>query len=99
MESVSRAQWTGSRGEGKELIVLGSKRLTSYDPSTGEEIWWAGGFPTETVTVPVVGDGLLFASDAALGGRGDDEWDATKTWKFTVEEFDRDRDNQIRRGE
>ena len=28
-----------------ELVVLGSLRLTSYNPSTGEEIWWAGGFP------------------------------------------------------
>lgn len=82
-----------------ELVVLGSKRLTAYDPSTGEEIWWAGGFPPETVTVPVAGDGLVFASAAALGGRGDDEWDAAGTWKFTVEEFDRNHDNQIQRDE
>jgi outer membrane protein assembly factor BamB len=83
----------------EELVVLGSKRLTSYDPSTGEEIWWAGGFPLETVGVPVAGDGLLFASAAALGGRGDNELDAVSTWKTTVEEFDRNHDNQIQRDE
>ena len=83
----------------EELIVLGSQRLTSYDPSTGEERWWAGGFPPETVSVPVVGDGLLFASAAALGGRGDNKLDAAATWKTTVEEFDRNRDNQIQRDE
>ena len=43
--------------------------------------------------------GLLFASAAALGGRGDDKWDAAATWKMTVAEFDRNHDNQIQRGE
>lgn len=86
-------------GEVEELVVLGSKRLTSYDPSTGAEIWWAGGFPDETVGVPVAGDGLLFASAAALGGRGDDKLDAAATWKTTLTEFDRNHDNQIQRDE
>ncbi|MHC4202755.1 MAG: outer membrane protein assembly factor BamB family protein, partial [Planctomycetota bacterium] len=46
-------------GDTDELIVLGFKRLTSYDPSTGAEIWWAGGFSAETIGVPVAGEGLL----------------------------------------
>lgn len=83
----------------EELIALGSKRLTSYDPSTGEERWWAGGFPQETVTVPVFGEGLLFASGAALGGRGDEKLDAVGGWKITIEKFDRNHDNQIQRDE
>ncbi|NQT01029.1 MAG: PQQ-binding-like beta-propeller repeat protein [Planctomycetes bacterium] len=83
----------------EELVVLGSRRLTSYDPSTGEEIWWAGGFPQETVSIPVTGDGLLFAGAAALGGRGDDKLDAAGSWKITVGEFDRNHDNQIQRDE
>lgn len=86
-------------GNVEELIVLGFKRLTSYNPSTGEEIWWAGGFSTETVGVPVTGDGLLFAGAAALGGRGDEKFDAASTWKMTIEEFDRNHDNQIHRDE
>jgi outer membrane protein assembly factor BamB len=86
-------------GEVEELVVLGSKRLTSYDPSTGAEIWWAGGFPDETVGIPATGDGLLFASAAALGGRGDDTLDAAATWKMTVEQFDRNHDNQVQRDE
>lgn len=85
--------------ERDELIVLGSKRLTAYDPATGRELWWAGGFPDETVGVPVAGDGLLFASGAALGGRGDDHLDAAATWKTTVDEFDRNHDRQIQRAE
>jgi len=79
----------------EELVVLGSRRLTSYDPATGRELWWAGGFSQETVGVPVAGEGLLFAGAAALGGRGDDQIDAARTWRMTVEQFDRNGDNQI----
>jgi outer membrane protein assembly factor BamB len=101
--SLFKAGWSTPmifrHGGAEELVVLGSKRLTSYDPSTGDEIWWAGEFPDETVGVPVAGDGLLFASAAALGGRGDDRLDAAGTWTITVEEFDRNHDNQIQRDE
>ena len=101
--SLFKAGWSTPmiwrHDDAEELVVLGSKRLTSYDPSTGDEIWWAGGFSNETVTIPVAGDGLLFAGAAALGGRGDDKWDAAGTWKTTVDEFDRNHDNQIQRDE
>jgi len=101
--SLFKAGWSTPmiwrHGDVEELVVLGSKRLTSYALSTGEEIWWAGGFPEETVGVPVTGNGLLFASAAALGGRGDDRLDAVTTWKMTVGEFDRNHDNQIQRDE
>lgn len=101
--SLFKAGWSTPmiwrHGDAEELVVLGSKRLTSYDPSTGEEIWWAGGFPQETVGIPVAGDGLLFAGAAALGGRGDDKLDAAGTWKLTVDEFDKNRDNKIQRDE
>ena len=82
-----------------ELIVLGYKKLASYDPATGEEIWWAGGFSTETIGVPVAGEGFLFVSDAAAGGRGETEWDAEASWKTTLEDFDKNRDNKIQREE
>ncbi len=101
--SLFRAGWSTPmiwrHGQAEELVVLGSKRLTSYDPSTGAEIWWAGGFPDETLGIPIAGDGLLFAGAAALGGRGDDDLNAAGTWKITVEQFDRNHDNQIQRDE
>jgi outer membrane protein assembly factor BamB len=101
--SLFKAGWSTPmifrHGDTEELVVLGSKRLTSYDPSTGAEIWWAGGFSNETVGVPVTGDGLLFAGAAALGGRGDDKLDAARTWKITIDEFDKNHDNQIQRDE
>lgn len=83
----------------EELIVLGSKRLTAYRPDTGEEIWWASGFPDETVCVPVAGGGLLFAGGAALGGRGDDVIDAGTMWRQTLADYDANRDGRIQREE
>jgi outer membrane protein assembly factor BamB len=101
--SLFRSGWATPmiwrHGDAEELIVLGYKRLTSYKPSTGEEIWWAGGFSRETVGTPVTGEGLLFASAAALGGRGDPKWDAARTWKMTTEQFDQNHDNRIQRDE
>lgn len=101
--SLFKAAWSTPtiwrHSDAEELVVLGSKRLTSYNPSTGEEIWWAGGFSDETVGIPITGAGLVFAGAAALGGRGDDKLDVAGTWKMTVEEFDRNHDNQIQRDE
>jgi outer membrane protein assembly factor BamB len=101
--SLFRAGWSTPmvwrHGDTEELVVLGFRRLTSYNPSTGEEIWWAGGFSPETVGVPVSGEGLLFVSDAAMAGRGEEKWDADLTWKITVERFDQNHDNQIQRSE
>ncbi|HSZ56976.1 MAG TPA: PQQ-binding-like beta-propeller repeat protein [Tepidisphaeraceae bacterium] len=82
-----------------ELVVLGSRRLTSYDPTNGNEIWWAGGFSRETVGMPVAGGGLLFAGAAALGGRGDDDIDAARTWEMTLEQFDKNHDGKIEKEE
>ncbi|MBN1125013.1 MAG: PQQ-binding-like beta-propeller repeat protein [Sedimentisphaerales bacterium] len=85
--------------DGEELVVMGARRLTSYDAKTGEELWWAGSFSVETVSIPVSGEGLLFANTSALGGRGNEETNAELTWKITVEEFDKNHDNIIERDE
>jgi outer membrane protein assembly factor BamB len=88
-----------SHAPNDELVVLGSRRLTAYKPTNGEEIWWAGGFSTETIGIPVAGEGMLFVSDAARGGRGEVKWDADLTWKMTLEGFDRNKDGAIQRAE
>ena len=101
--SLFRSGWSTPmiwrHGDTEELIVLGSQRLTSYNPSTGEEMWWAGGFSLETVNIPITAEGLLFANAASLGGRGDEKWDAARMWKITRDEFDKNKDNQIQSDE
>jgi outer membrane protein assembly factor BamB len=58
-----------------DLVALGISRLMAYDPQTGAPRWWVDGFTQETVNSPVAGDGMLFASSAALGGRGNEKSD------------------------
>jgi outer membrane protein assembly factor BamB len=63
-----------------QLIVSGAKRVVSYDPKSGRELWTCEG-PSNTMTAtPVLGDGRVFASggDPQTGvrciradGRGD----------------------------
>lgn len=86
-------------GQAEEIVVLGSRRLTSYNAADGMELWWAGGFCRETVGIPVSGEGLLFANASAMAGRGDEKWDTRKSWKIIIQRFDRNKDNQIQRSE
>jgi outer membrane protein assembly factor BamB len=76
-----------------DIIALGGSRLMAYDPQTGVPRWWVEGFPQETVNSPVIGGGLLFASSAALGGRGNDKIDPN-TWKELLK-MDRNGDGKL----
>lgn len=77
----------------EQLVVLSALRLTSYDPRDGRELWSLDGFPQETVSVPVVGNGLVFAGAAALGGRGNEQYDAMG-WQQLLA-FDRNADQRV----
>lgn len=69
-----------SRPDGDELIVNSSHRVESYDPASGELLWFAGGRVTLAIGMPVYADGVLYASRGyssgpysaiRVGGRGD----------------------------
>lgn len=46
----------------KQLVMSGSKSVTSYDPDTGKPIWWMAG-PTEQMVASLVyTDGVLFVT-------------------------------------
>jgi outer membrane protein assembly factor BamB len=76
-----------------DLVALGISRLMAYDPQTGAPRWWVDGFPQETVNSPVVGDGMLFASSAALGGRGNEKTDPN-AWRDLLK-MDRNGDGKL----
>ena len=87
-----------NHGAGEELVVLGSGRLTAYEPASGAEKWFTTGFSRETIAQPVSGGGLLFASAAMLGGVADDQPDPEPFWKAMLH-FDADKDGRIARSE
>lgn len=83
---------------GEELVVLGSGRLTAYDPANGAEKWFTTGFSRETIAQPVSCGGMVFASAAMLGGVADDQPDPEPFWKAMLH-FDADKDGRIARSE
>ncbi len=85
-------------GDGEDLVVLGSGRVSGYDPRTGAEKWFVNGFSRETIAVPVSGRGHLYASAAMLGGVSDEQPDPQPFWD-AVMQFDRNRDGKLERGE
>ena len=38
----------------RQVIVVGSYRLSAYDVETGKEVWWVGGLPWQVKPTPVV---------------------------------------------
>jgi outer membrane protein assembly factor BamB len=79
-------------------VVLGNGRAYGYNPAGGEERWHVSGFAREPISVPVVGDGLLYVSVSMQGGRGDVELDPEPFWTAMLA-FDRNGDNRIGRDE
>ena len=87
-----------NNGKNDELIVLGNERVRSYDPSTGTEKWFVGGFSRETIAVPVVGNGHVYISSAQLGGGADKQIDPDPFWK-ALSKFDTNDDEKVSRTE
>lgn len=84
--------------EGEDLVVLGSGRVTGYDPQTGAEKWFATGFSRETIAVPVCGNGHVYASTAMLGGVADESPDPEPFWQ-AIARFDANGNGKLERSE
>ena len=83
---------------GAELVVLGNGRFSGYDLETKTKKWFATGFSRETIAVPVVGDGRVYAAAAMLGGSGDERPDPAPFWA-AVMKFDKNGDGKLQRDE
>jgi outer membrane protein assembly factor BamB len=83
--------WTG---KGKpQIVLLGSKKLTAYDPADGKELWSVAGFPIETAPSPAFDDKQVFACSAAVGGRSNPKFDGS-AWQDLLQ-FDAKKDGKI----
>ena len=86
------------KDDGAELVVLGQGRVASYAADTGEERWFANGFSRETIAVPVIGNGKVYASAAMLGGVPDEHPDPQPFWA-AVMQFDANKSGTLTREE
>jgi outer membrane protein assembly factor BamB len=81
-----------SRDGVDEIVTSGTGRVVGYS-SNGEERWWAAGLTVAPITLPVVGDGLLFAS-ATYAGSPSDPLDIPQ-WDALVASYDADKDASL----
>ena len=54
-------------GERDELVVSSQRRIVSYSPETGEDLWSVRGNMMEVIPTPVVGHGFVFCSSGRAG--------------------------------
>lgn len=88
--------WSHERGD--EIVVLGNGRLRGYDAKTGAEKWYVDGFSRETISRPIVGDGVVYGSASMIGGVADEQPDPEPFWNAVLQ-FDANDDKQIERSE
>ncbi len=100
---VEKAGWSTpvlwKHGNEKELVVLGSQQLISYDLKNGQERWWLRGLPTVTASTPVYADETLFA--AATATMTGDPVNPIELPDFNelIENYDSDGDNRLTQAE
>ena len=82
-----------------EILVAGALRLTSYDASTGQPIWWVDGLARIVIPTPTFGDNnLLFIPTWSPGGDTDSRV-SMEPWKRAAELYDKDNNEKIARDE
>ena len=54
-------------GDRDELVVSSQRRIHSYNPDTGDELWTVNGNMAEVIPTPVVGHGFVFCSSGRAG--------------------------------
>ena len=83
---------------GTELVVLGNGRVSGYDMKIGSQKWFIPGFSRETISTPVAGKNILYASSSKLGGGADIRVDPLPFWEAVIH-FDQNDDGKIERNE
>ena len=83
---------------GDELVVLGNGALRGYALPSGRERWHVTGFSRETISAPIIGDGVVYASGSRRGGGGNEKVDPEPFWKSVIH-FDANKDGKLQRKE
>jgi outer membrane protein assembly factor BamB len=79
------------------IVVLGSKTLATYDGIKGTLLWSVAGFPIETVPSIAMGDGLVFACAAGVGGRANPPFEGVR-WSDLMK-LDQNHDGKLQKSE
>lgn len=86
--------WSRAGAGNDQIILLGSKKLTAYDPANGKELWSLAGFPVETAPSPAFDEHQVYVCSAGMGGRSGPDFSAAR-WE-DVQQFDTNKEGQVR---
>src|SRR5262245_9472907 len=88
--------WT--RNGRKEILVAGALELASYDPATGEKLWWTHGLARIVIPIPVVAGEMIYVASWAPGGDSGARI-ALDSWERALEKWDKNKDGKLARSE
>src|SRR5262245_52194939 len=88
--------WT--RNGRKELLVAGALELASYDPATGERLWWTHGLARIVIPIPVPAGEMVYMASWAPGG---DPWRrlVLDAWADALAKWDKNKDGRLAKDE
>lgn len=66
-----------------DLVVAGTGHMKGYDPQTGEEIWTCNSLLRNSMTTPVVHDGIIYFAQQSFGESDNVLSKALLQWKDT----------------
>ncbi|MGH9672201.1 MAG: PQQ-binding-like beta-propeller repeat protein, partial [Bryobacteraceae bacterium] len=79
---------------GRQVLVIGSYRLSGYDIASGKEVWWMTGLPWQVKPTPVVArDTVFFVTYSGESDPGQQE--IVAPFADALKSFDGDKDGRI----
>ena len=82
----------------KELLVAGALELASYDPATGEKLWWLNGLARIVIPTPVPADDKIYMASWAPGGDVGRRL-ALDSWPAALTKWDKNHDAKLAKTE
>ncbi len=86
------------RDRAPELLVAGALELTSYDPISGEPLWWVNGLARIVIPLPVVESGVIYMASWSPGGDAGARL-TLDPWTRALAKWDANQDGQLARAE
>ena len=82
----------------KELLVAGALELASYDPGTGEKLWWLNGLARIVIPTPVQAGEVIYMASWAPGGDAGRRL-ALDSWPTALTKWDKNHDGKLAKAE
>ena len=82
----------------KELLVAGALELASYDPASGEKLWWVNGLARIVIPTPVPAGEMIYMASWAPGGDAGGRL-ALDSWPTALTKWDKNHDGKLAKAE